>query len=143
MLGFENPSGVTQQSPGSPWSGAPWVRINVRCLNPEWGSTIAAGIRSRLCETSLGFRPLFITTWGAPRCGDPRLCCETRSELNHISISQTPNVFSPRNPSRHFLLEAFVLNGKCLQIRCNRQTVQVMLNRFALPNCNLSDSEMP
>jgi hypothetical protein len=26
--------------------------------------------------------------WGAPRCGDPRLCCETRTGLNH-GISQT------------------------------------------------------
>ena len=52
---FKNPSGVTQQSPGSPWSGAPWVPINVRRLNPEWGSTIVPGIRSRPCETPLGF----------------------------------------------------------------------------------------
>ena len=46
------------------------------------------------CGTPFGVRiNSYSYTWGAPQSGDPRLCCETRSGLNHT-------IFPANNPSR-------------------------------------------
>ena len=46
------------------------------------------------CGTPFGVRINSCSyTWGAPQSGDPRLCCETRSGLNHT-------ILPANNPSR-------------------------------------------